>query len=333
MAENSDFTLKVTALIILNYNNYKDTLNCIRSVEHYNTAPVKLVVVDNGSTHRDEVMNLKQYVERRYAGRNLRLNDEELSVKVSSSSVTLPYITFIESSSNDGYARGNNKALHLLEKDADVQYVMILNNDVLFIQDIIPALVAFVENHEDAALVSPLLYKKDMEEIDVNCARLDTSYTAELVENFFHYCYQAIGTDNPFVEKRYIIKKGTLLTKVIPIELPSGSCMFIRKQLFADLRFFDPYTFLYFEENILWQKVKSIGKRNYLLTGLKCIHLGASTTSFSPSLFILDHNYRSARYYMKNYMGVSKPAYWLYCFSVVVSKFLLRLQKAIMHKK
>lgn len=316
-----------TALIILNYNNYEDTLNCIESVEYYNTAPIKLIVVDNGSTRPDAVESLKQYIEKKYVGRYLHLEDEELSVKTSSSLVTLPYATFIESSSNDGYARGNNKALRLIEKDAEVEYVMILNNDVLFVQDIIPALVTFVETHEDAALVSPLLYKKDMKEIDVNCARLDTSYKAELAENFFHYYFRARGCDNPFVQERYLIKEGMAFPEVISIELPSGSCMFIRKQLFAELDFFDSYTFLYFEENILYRKMKRVSKRNYLLTRLKCIHLGASTTSSSPSLFILDHNYRSARYYMKNYMGISKPAYWFYCFSLIVSKSLYRLQK------
>lgn len=322
-----------TALIILNYNNYEDTFNCIESVEHYNTAAIKLIIVDNGSTRRGAVESLKRYMEERYAGRYVHLDDDELFMKVSSSLVILPYATFIESSSNDGYARGNNKALRLIEKDVEVKYVMILNNDVLFVQDIIPALAAFVETHESAALVSPLLYKKDMKEIDVNCARLDTSYKAELAENFFHYYFRARGCDNLLVQKRYLIKEGMVLPKIIPIELPSGSCMFIRKQLFAEIGFFDPYTFLYFEENILYRKMKRAGKQNYLLTSLKCIHLGASTTSSSPNLFILNHNFRSARYYMKNYMGISQPAYWFYCFSLIVSKLLYQLQKKISIRK
>lgn len=328
MTENKDFALQITALVILNYNNYEDTLNCIKSVECYNTAPIKLIVVDNGSTHRDKLEALKQYVEEKYVGDYLHLDDEELSAQINSSLATLPYVTFIESSSNDGYACGNNKALRLVEKDPEVRYVMILNNDVLFVQDIIPTLAAFVETHEDAALVSPLLYKKDMKGIDFNCARLDTSYKAEVIENFLHYCFRTMGCDNPFIQKRYLLKRGDF-PEVLPIELPSGSCMFVDKHFFADLGFFDPYTFLYFEENILYQKVKRVHKQNYLLTKLKCIHLGASTTSSSPSLFILNHNYRSARYYMKNYMGISKPAYWFYCFSLIVSKILYILQKKV----
>ena len=37
-----------TAVVILNYNNSEDTINCIKSVEENNTADVKYVVVDNG---------------------------------------------------------------------------------------------------------------------------------------------------------------------------------------------------------------------------------------------------------------------------------------------
>lgn len=38
-----------TAVLILNYNNAKDTINCIRSVQQYNTAAIRYVVVENGS--------------------------------------------------------------------------------------------------------------------------------------------------------------------------------------------------------------------------------------------------------------------------------------------
>lgn len=50
-----------TALIILNYNNYEDTINCIESVETHNTASIKYIVVDNGSTCPDAVDKLNDY--------------------------------------------------------------------------------------------------------------------------------------------------------------------------------------------------------------------------------------------------------------------------------
>ena len=51
-----------TALIILNYNNYEDTINCIKSVEQYNTAPIKYVIVDNGSTRHECIAKLSGFL-------------------------------------------------------------------------------------------------------------------------------------------------------------------------------------------------------------------------------------------------------------------------------
>lgn len=72
----------------------------------------------------------------------------------------MPYVTYIESSTNDGYASGNNKGLNLTKCDDEIEYVMILNNDVLFIQDIIPQLENKYNQLKDAAILSPILYKK-----------------------------------------------------------------------------------------------------------------------------------------------------------------------------
>lgn len=329
MTVNNYLALKTTAFIILNYNNYEDTLNCIESVEYYNTAPIKLIVVDNGSTRHGTVESLKRYIEEKYAGRYLHLDDEELSVKVSSSLVTLPYATFIESSSNDGYARGNNKALRLIEKDAEVEYVMILNNDVLFVQDIISKLVEKYEQLEDVAILSPILYKHGMKELDLNCARLNTTLKMELTYNFGCYLFQLLHITNPYLKSRYLIRDEYNLLPLIEIELPSGSCMFIRKSLFRTMGFFDPNTFLYNEENILFKKVEWMRMKNYLVTDLKCIHLGAKSTSISPNLFSLNCSIDSSRYYMKNYANLSSWQYRLFILSQYFCKACFKLQKKV----
>ena len=40
--------LMSTGIVILNFNNAAATIDCIRSIEKFNTAPVKYYVVDNG---------------------------------------------------------------------------------------------------------------------------------------------------------------------------------------------------------------------------------------------------------------------------------------------
>ena len=39
----------MVGIVILNYNNAGYTLNCIESILRFNTAPIRIVVVDNAS--------------------------------------------------------------------------------------------------------------------------------------------------------------------------------------------------------------------------------------------------------------------------------------------
>ena len=72
----------------------------------------------------------------------------------------------------------------------------------------------------------------------------------------------------------------------MPIELPSGSCMLVKKDVFAAIGNFDPATFLYYEENILYRKLLKLKLGNYIATGLRCVHPGAATMAKSPSKIV-----------------------------------------------
>ena len=106
-------------VIILNYNNLEDTINCIKSIEQYNTAEIKIVVVDNGSCD-DSADTLNSYFTEKY---NMKYT---LYVDNGSQSI-LPYITLVETGENLGYARGNNVGLQIVEKDSSVDKILVLN--------------------------------------------------------------------------------------------------------------------------------------------------------------------------------------------------------------
>ncbi|MDE7148107.1 MAG: glycosyltransferase, partial [Duncaniella sp.] len=143
--------MKKTAIIILNYNNPSDTIACIKSVERYNTAPVKYVIVDNGSTDGVSVPEIDAFLSGAFAGEYKRVREADAV------SGTLPHVTFLTSLSNDGYARGNNKGIALTADDDEIDRLMILNNDILFIEDIIPALKEAQDHLPACAIISPLL--------------------------------------------------------------------------------------------------------------------------------------------------------------------------------
>lgn len=240
----------------------------------HNTHPIRIVVVDNASTD-NSYQFLKEY-------------------KTKNGSFEL-----LASPENCGYAQGNNIGLRFFEGLDEVTEVMILNNDVLFTEDIIPGIVSFISSHPTAGLVSPLLRAKDGQTIDRTCARKDCKF-AEIIWSFLLYFTDVCGIISRYRNQSKI--PIPLNDECVEIELPSGSCMVIDKNLFKDIGYFDPNTFLYFEENILYHKIKSIGRRNYLLPHISCIHLGGQTTNkvAHPAEYMIKSK-RSAYYFAKTY--------------------------------
>lgn len=318
--------MKTTALIILNYNGCSDTLACVRSVLKHNSAPVKFVIVDNAS--RPE--------QRQALQRGLEdIFGERLQVAVPGKSALESYATLILNDDNAGYARGNNVGLEAAYACDDVEYVMVLNNDVLFVEDIIPSLIAKLESLPDCAIISPLLYKSvELKEYDVNCARLGERVTEMIGKNFLHY-WRRLRKRSPqqVYPHRYLLTGCVQTEGELEIELPSGSCMLVRKDLMREIGSFDPNTFLYYEENILSAKISALGKKNYLSFDHRCVHLGAATTSSSGGVFINKIGMESQRYYVRNYSGANPILRAVHLLSTHFFILSLRLQKAVAPSK
>lgn len=293
-----------TGVIILNYNNAQDTKNCILSFEQFNTAPVKYIVVDNGSSHPDTVPELDRFFSDTFGKRYARLTDDAVDAGV------LPPVTFLVSAKNDGYARGNNKGLRLAFGDETIDSILIVNNDVLFIEDIVPTLIDQTRQLPDAGMVSPILYKRDGKRIDYNCARYQADNWSIILPLYWHNHKRDRIRGFRDAEKVLLAHPEYLQAPSFPIDLPSGSCMFARKDVLQKVEGFDNGTFLYFEESILAAKLSRLGYANYCIPNIHAIHLGASTTSKSNDLFLQKCMLKSANHYLVRY-GRMTPVQWI----------------------
>lgn len=270
-----------TGVVILNYNNAEDTISCIKSLyAHTPAESVKVVVVDNGSDSAT-IVAISDFITR-YA----------------------PSVTLIQTEENLGYARGNNRGCEYFYKDSEVDTLAIINNDTIFIQDIISPLVQRLNNLPDCAIISPLLLCKDGITIDTNCARRAETLS-QIFISWMLLHRDIFGLLSKIKTRRSMLPKR-ICGEVTPIELPSGSCMVMRKSLFESIGGFDPNTFLYYEENILWEKIKPLGFKNYIDTSLRLIHIGAATTSTkTPTAFVAKALVDSTKYFVKRYTNAS----------------------------
>lgn len=311
--------MQYCAIIILNFNNWEETINCICSVEKYNTAKVKYIVVDNGSSNKDAKTNLITRLSSLFEDSCLIINENQV---VPSS---LPKMTILCSATNEGYARGNNKGLLLAQGDGDIDRVLILNSDILFVEDIIPILSDDLRNADNCCAVTPILYKRDLLEIDSNCARREKKITDILICNFLGYVIKLLGK-NPYERMYNPLKSGE---GVCPTELISGACMILYKDYFQSIGYFDPNTFLYYEEDILAKKFSNTGKKCFVDQSVKAIHIGAASSDSIATSFLIREEGKSSLYYFKEYRNVSKIglavielSFWFYKISLSVQKSL-----------
>ncbi|MBQ6843139.1 MAG: glycosyltransferase family 2 protein [Agathobacter sp.] len=118
-----------TCIIILNYNNYQDTIECIKSVKQINDTEYEILVVDNCSTNESYEVLKKEACE---------------NVKV------------IQTEKNLGYAGGNNVAIRYARKEG-FDYICILNNDTIVDEKFLSTSIEYLENHSDVAFVGPIV--------------------------------------------------------------------------------------------------------------------------------------------------------------------------------
>ncbi|MGB9006384.1 MAG: glycosyltransferase family 2 protein [Candidatus Aminicenantales bacterium] len=117
------------AIIILNWNNYGDTAECLKSVAHIRYPNLEIVLVDNGS--RD--------------GSATALKKEFSQYKLLSNPVNL------------GFAGGNNVGIEFALK-AGADYILLLNNDATVSPDFLDVLVEFGQGHEQAGILGPKVF-------------------------------------------------------------------------------------------------------------------------------------------------------------------------------
>lgn len=312
----------MVGIVILNFNNPQITINCIESIERWNSYPCKIAIVDNASTD-NSVAVLDSYLN------ELTNCNYHRQVGLEEHLLNIPKYSLLISKQNTGYAQGNNVGCFYFDCDVEVDYILILNNDTIFIQDIIPPMVNFQMNHSDCAITNVLLLKKDGVSIEFNTARNNCTI-GELLCLYAHLNQRYLEHN----KRNQILANNPELLDYdsLEVEIPMGSCLLLKKTIFRQLGYFDTHTFLYFEENILFAKIKRMGLKNYLLPKYKLIHIGGATINQTKFNYFqeMKRSY-SSYYYGLNYSGMSvlmKPLFiLLYYFHLIILNIKYALSK------
>lgn len=97
-------------IVILNYLNYKDTIECVESIFNMKYDIAGIVIVDNHSENESYNVLKKLYKN--------RLN-----------------VSVIQSNRNYGFAKGNNIGIKVVRQKYKAEFVFAVNNDVIFVKE------------------------------------------------------------------------------------------------------------------------------------------------------------------------------------------------------
>lgn len=224
------------AAVILNFNSYEDTRQCVLGLKKQSGIDVEIIIVDNCSSNPNEIEKL-----------------HDISYETSS--------ILLCASSNTGYNAGNNIGIKYAI-DKGFRYIFIANPDMIF-QDYLylNKMISIAERNPQIAVIgSDILTPEGHHQNPISFDE----------ENFFDNFSWIKNLFCPHKEKSHnwnlSYKKSGICT------ILNGCCLLIKADFLEQINCFDERVFLFGEEKILGTQVKKMGYKMFYDGEIQAIH-------------------------------------------------------------
>lgn len=246
------------AIIILNYNGWRDTINCLKSVYALEYENYHVILIDNGSTDHS-IEKISEWITK--AGLTLfiiedhEILDGELKLRNIferySSLKANERIIVIKSKRNMGYSGGMNLGFqfifNFLDKEYKIDHVLLLNNDTMVSKDLLKILTKVAVLSDRIGAVGPLVYEQETKKpVSVPQNDLPIPFSLILCKALKSSCISNILDS----------------LRVLAVKKIEGSCYLVNVKAIEAVKGFDNLYYLYWEDTDLF---KELAKRRYLV--------------------------------------------------------------------
>lgn len=285
---------KKVSIVVLNYRNWQDTLECLESVLTIVEYDIRLIIVDNNSCN-ESVVQIKKWIESRSLSYSFFHADNITRTEQSAEKIIL-----IESARNGGYAAGNNIGIKWALRARD-EYLLILNSDTIVNSFFLGPLLSYIASNPKIAVVGPKILDT-AGNVDRACARrrpplLDYTFRTGLVG--------AVFSRNRWRRRHYYVGEYDF-REPFEVDIISGACFLIRASAIKEIDLLDEGTFLYSEEFILHEKLRSRGYSTWIVPSSVIVHKKGSSIKSTISLDSIKISMASLEYYLQEYRGASR---------------------------
>lgn len=306
------------AIIVLNWNGWRDTVECLESLQRITYHNYQIIVVDNGSTD-GSVEKIKAWAEGRQEAVAPEPSHFLYYLSQPPSPKPIPYVCWtqeeaesgdnshihtslphslvlIRINTNLGFAAGNNVGIrYALRKK--FPYLLILNNDTVVTPDFLDKLISFAWENLDSQLIGPRI-------LDYS----DGSNWQWPVKHPLTFAVVLIAlTPLGRLLRNSSLYKNCFYRGNIPHQVYAvpGSCMLFKRETLERVGLFDEKTFLYWEEFIMAEKLRKHELKTCIQPASIIYHkLGQSTKKHGALKYIA--NLEAEKYFFTNYFPLKR---------------------------
>lgn len=242
-------------IVILNYNSYMYTIDCVESILKQNFKDIHIVIVDNASSEPES-----KTLEKRYC--------------------MYSKITVIYNKNNFGFARGNNVGITYLRKKQKCEEIFIVNSDTYIKDPNFLFNISDIIKDTDAALVAPMCLNIDGT-YQIPYGIFNGNFVSDFMKKILWICWCAFR--RIFHIKLSITKN---ILKADPIELAKshkyviqGPAYFLTHHFFKHYDQIFPKTFLYLEEFWLALYLHKANLKTLFVPSAEIYHYEGGTTN------------------------------------------------------
>ncbi len=304
------------SIIILNWNGWEDTVECLESLFQINYLNYSVVIIDNNSNDIS-INKIKEYAEG-----NLKLQSnffdyilsnkpikfieytkkesESLEINNIQNDSMNKTITIIKNDKNDGFAEGNNIGIKYALKALNPDYILLLNNDTVVDKNFLNELIEYAESDKNIGIIGPKIYYYD----------------------FINKIQVAGAKVNLWMGKSYLIgdceiDKGQY-DEIREVDFISGCCFLVKREVIEKLGFLNANYHCYWEECDYCLSSKKIGYECIYFPASKIWHKGSKSTNKVSGLLTY-YMARNRFWFMKQHATTIQ--YWVFLLYFFTFKF------------
>jgi GT2 family glycosyltransferase len=304
------------AITIVNWNGWKDTIDCLHSVLDCEYAGrLHIVLCDNASTD-GSVTHIRNWLSDRNHFKPRALMTSGDATSQSSQQVweydlsTSRLVAVIQNGENAGYAGGNNIALRYVLGRYSIEYAWILNNDTVAANDALQHMLARMSESSSIGICgATLLYQEQPESVQAYGGVKYSKCTGRGVHLGAGDRYSA-EANRDWVEQN--------------LSYVSGACMLVSRPFLDDVGLMNEEYFLYGEELDWVQRAKGRYRLGYAPKAIvyhkEGATIGTASKGSKASLISEFYQTRNKLWFTRKYLPYCLPSVW----SVMLAQALKR---------